>query len=54
MSGHLRSGSALVDMMSGVEVGQIDDLHSRYVTLGPHEGRSFLVEPPDDTGELAV
>jgi len=33
-------------METGTEVGQIDDLYSCYVTLGPHEGRSFLVEPP--------
>jgi trehalose synthase len=48
MSRHLRPGSALVDMVTGVAVGQIDDLYSCYVQLGPHEGRAFLVEPPDE------
>jgi hypothetical protein len=48
MSRHLRPGSAIVDMMTGEPAGHIDDLHSCYGTLGPYEGRSFLVEPPED------
>jgi hypothetical protein len=51
MSRHLRPGSRLVDMITGVAVGQIDDLYSCYVQLGPHEGRAFLVEPPDDSAD---
>jgi hypothetical protein len=35
-------------MMTGLPVGQIDDLRSCYVTLGAHEGRSLFVEPPED------
>jgi hypothetical protein len=50
MSRHLRPGSALVDMMTGRPVGQIDDLRSCYVTLAPHEGLSLFVQPPDDHG----
>ena len=48
MSAHLRPGSALVDMMTGLHVGQIDDLRSCYVTLGRARGRSLFVEPPED------
>lgn len=48
MSRHLRPGSVLIDMMTGRPIGQIDDLRRCYVTLGPHEGRSLFVQPPDD------
>ena len=51
MSAHLRPGSVLVDMFTGDRVGEIDDLHSFAFTLGPHEGRAFLVEPPDDSAD---
>jgi trehalose synthase len=53
MSRHLRPGSTLVDMMTGEPAGHIDDLHSCYGTLGPHEGRSFLVEPPEESEDSA-
>src|SRR6478609_276816 len=51
MSRHLRPGSRLVDMITGVAVGQIDDLNSCYVQLGLHEGRAFLVEPPEEAAD---
>ena len=41
-------GSVLVDMFTDEEVGEVDDLHSFAVTLGPHEGRSLLVLCPGD------
>ena len=41
-------GSALVDMITDEEVGEVDDLHSFAVRLGPHEGRSLLVLCPGD------
>jgi trehalose synthase len=47
LSRELQPGSALVNMVTGLEVGQIDDLYSCYVTLGPHEGKSFFVAPPE-------
>ena len=53
MSRHLRPGSAIVDMMTGEPAGHIDDLHSCYGTLGPYEGRSFLVEPPEESEDSA-
>ena len=51
ISGSIRSleltpGSKVVDMVSGAPVGEVDDLHSLYVVLQPHEGRSLLVLPP--------
>jgi hypothetical protein len=53
MSRHLRPGSAIVDMMTGEPAGHIDDLHSCYGTLGPYEGRSFLLEPPEESEDSA-
>ena len=41
-------GSVLVDMFTDEEMGEVDDLHSFAVTLGPHEGRSLLVLCPGD------
>jgi trehalose synthase len=41
-------GSALVDMMNDEDLGEVDDLHSFAITLGPYEGRSLLVMCPGD------
>ena len=48
ISPHLVPGSRLVDMLTEEEVGQVDDLHSFSVRLGPHDGRSLLVLCPGD------
>jgi trehalose synthase len=48
ISERLVPGSVLVDMFTDSEIGEVDDLHSFAVTLGPHEGRSLLVLCPGD------
>ena len=48
ISEHLVPGSGLVDMFTDEVVGEVDDLHTFSVTLGPHEGRSLLVLCPGD------
>jgi trehalose synthase len=48
MSEHLVPGSSLVDMFTDEVVGEVDDLHTFHVTLGPHEGKSLLVLCPGD------
>jgi trehalose synthase len=47
-SEHLVPGSALVDMFTDQEVGEVDDLHTFSISLEPHEGRSLLVLCPGD------
>jgi trehalose synthase len=47
-SEHLVPGSALVDMFTDEEVGEVDDLHTFSISLEPHEGRSLLVLCPGD------
>jgi trehalose synthase len=47
-SDHLAPGSALVDMFTDQEVGEVDDLNTFSVSLGPHEGKSLLVLCPGD------
>lgn len=54
VSGSVRSleltpGSKVVDMMTEAPVGEVDDLHSLYVVLQPHEGRSLLVLRPSES-----
>ena len=48
ISERLVPGSVLVDMFTDEELGQVDDLHSFAVSLGPHEGLSLLVLCPGD------
>ena len=48
MSEHLVPGSVLLDMFTDEVVGEVDDLHSFYLTLAPHEGKSLLVLCPGD------
>ena len=48
ISERLVPGSVLVDMFTDEEMGEVDDLHSFAVHLGPHEGRSLLVLCPGD------
>ena len=48
ISEHLVPGSMIVDMASDEVLGEVDDLHTFSVTLGPHEGRSLLVLCPGD------
>ena len=47
-SDHLVPASALVDMFTNLEAGEVDDLGSFQISLGPHEGRSLLVMCPGD------
>jgi trehalose synthase len=42
----LTPGSRVVDAVTGVPAGEVDDLHSLYVALQPHEGRALLVVAP--------
>ncbi len=48
ISEHLIPGSVLVDMFTDEELGEVDDLHTFPIALGPHEGRSLLVLCPGD------
>ena len=48
ISEHLVPGSGLVDMFTDEVVGEVDDLHTFSITLGPYEGRSLLVLCPGD------
>ena len=49
-SEHLPPGSVVVDMTSGIQVGEVDDLHSFAISLDPHEGLTLLVgEPPEES-----
>ncbi len=45
-SEHLVPGSTVHDMVTDTEVGEVDELTSFTVTLGPHDGLSLLVSPP--------
>jgi trehalose synthase len=47
-SEHLIPGSVLVDMFTDHEIGEVDDLHTFAISLGPHEGKSLLVLCPGD------
>jgi trehalose synthase len=47
-SDFLVPGSLVVDMVSDEEVGEVDDLHNFYLTLGAYEGRSLLVLCPGE------
>ena len=48
ISEQLVPGSMIVDMFTDEEIGQVDDLHTFAISLGPHEGRSLLVLCPGD------
>ena len=53
ISGGVRSeqlvpGSVLVDMFTDETIGEVDDLYSFGISLGPHQGRSLLVLCPGD------
>ena len=45
-SEHLVPGSAVLDMTTGDELGEVDDLNSFTVTLATHDGLSLLITPP--------
>jgi trehalose synthase len=47
-SDYLVPGSVLVDMFTDREIGEVDDLHTFPISLGPHEGKSLLVLCPGD------
>jgi trehalose synthase len=48
-SEHLVPGSAVVDMFTDQEIGEVDDLHNfPLITLEPYEGKSLLVLCPGD------
>ena len=42
-SEHLPGGASLTDMLTGEELGTVDDLHSFSLTLDGYQGRSILV-----------
>ncbi len=46
-SKHLVPGSAVLDMATGEQLGEVDDLNSFSATLTPHDGLSLMVTPPD-------
>jgi len=49
-SEHLPPGSVVVDMTTGIQVGEVDDLYSFAISLDPHEGLTLLVgEPPEES-----
>ena len=45
-SEHLVPGSAVQDLATGEELGEVDDLNSFSVSLDRHDGMSLLVTPP--------
>ena len=45
-SKHLPPGSVVVDMVTGIQVGEVDDLHSFAISLDSHEGLTLLVGEP--------
>ncbi len=45
-SEHLVPGSTVHDMVTDSDLGEVDELTSFTVTLGPHDGLSLLVSPP--------
>ena len=48
-SEHLPPRSVVVDMTTGIQVGEVDDLHSFGISLEPHEGLTLLVgEQPNE------
>ncbi len=46
-SKHLPKGDVVTDMMTGIEIGEVDDLHNFAVTLDGLEGLCLLVAPRD-------
>ena len=46
-SDHLVSGSTVTDMLTDRQVGHVGDDHTLHLSLGPHQGRSLSVTPPD-------
>jgi trehalose synthase len=51
LSSYLTPGSTVVDMITDHEVGEVDDLHSFWVSLEAHQGLSLLINPPDLEGD---
>jgi trehalose synthase len=45
-SKHLVPGSTVLDMATGEEIGEVDDLNSFSASLGGHDGLSLMVTPP--------
>jgi trehalose synthase len=45
-SEHLPAGSRVIDMFTGDDVAQVDDLHSFSIAIDGHDGRGLLVTPP--------
>ena len=46
-SKYLPKGDVVTDMMTGIEIGEVDDLHNFALTLEGLEGLSLLVAPRD-------
>ena len=49
MSPYMVPGSLLVDLVDDTVLGEVDDLHSLHIELGPHEGRFLLMQAPPAT-----
>ena len=47
-SATLLPGSAVTELLDDTSYGEVDDLHSLHVELGPHEGVALLCQPPVD------
>ena len=52
-SEHLPPGSRVIDMFTGEEVGQVDDLHSFSIAIEELDGRGLLVKPRAEEQEPA-
>ena len=37
----------MIDMLSGEQIAEVDDLASFTIVLGGHQGMSLLLEPPE-------
>jgi trehalose synthase len=47
-SEHLEAGSAIRDLFTGKDVGEVDDLNSFSVSLDPHEGLALEITAPPE------
>jgi maltose alpha-D-glucosyltransferase/alpha-amylase len=45
-STHLEAGAQVQDLFTEKAVGQVDDLHSFFIELGPYQGTALLIEEP--------
>lgn len=50
-SPHLVPGSTVHDLFSSEDVGQVDDLHSFFLELGPYQGTALVLREPEPVEE---